>query len=191
MLSKITIFITRLYINHWRGKAYRKLNILWLNPPYNEQKCTNVGRKYLNLMGKHFPPQSKLHRLFNRKNIKVSYSCTAVGKSIINRHNKSIFRSYNEVKNSSSSLTYCNCRNKANCPLEGKCCLSSAVYKDVLSTGDGGKVYYVSCSTTLKARYYNHNHSFRDYRKRNATELWKAVGNARTTTKHHQSHGPS
>ena len=47
--------------------------------------------------------------------------------------------------------------------------------KVVFSTSHGEKVCYGSCSTTFKARWYNHAYSFWYHRKSNVTELSKAV----------------
>ena len=69
----------------------------------------------------------------------------------------------------------CNCRSNKNCPLNRKCCKNSIVYKVSLKTGKTDKFYYGSCKTSFKLQYYNHNQSFKDYRKINSTELSKAV----------------
>ena len=160
------------------AKRSRKRNVIWFNPPYNEQVSTKMGKEFLKLVDKHFPPHSKLHKLFNRKSIKVSYSCTPSIGSIINQHNKGILRTHRDVK-SLPPPKHCNCRVKANCPMNGKCCESSVIYKATLNTGEDEKVYYGSCATTFKARFNNHTHSFREQHKRNATELSKAVWNCK------------
>ena len=36
---------------------------------------TNIGRNFLNLIDKHFPTNQRLHKLFNRNTVNVSYSC--------------------------------------------------------------------------------------------------------------------
>ena len=45
---------------------------------------------FLSLIDKHFPPHHKLHKLFNRNNVKISYSCLPNIKSIINAHNRKV-----------------------------------------------------------------------------------------------------
>ena len=65
----------------------RKRNIIWLNPPYSKNVATKVGHYFLKLLDKHFPRHHKLHKIFNRNTVKVSYSCTKNIKSIINYHN--------------------------------------------------------------------------------------------------------
>ena len=52
----------------------RNRNIIWFNPPFNKDVSTNIGKKILSLISKHFPPSNKLHKIFNRNTVKVSYS---------------------------------------------------------------------------------------------------------------------
>ena len=47
----------------------RKRKVLWFTPPWTANLKTNVGRLFLNLVKKHFPPSSPLHKLFNTKKI--------------------------------------------------------------------------------------------------------------------------
>ena len=50
-----------------KNKRNRKRQIIWFNPPFNLK--TKIGKLFLNLLDKHlFPPQNKLHRLFNWTN---------------------------------------------------------------------------------------------------------------------------
>ena len=54
----------------------RKRNIIWFNPPYSKNVVTKVGHYLLKLLDKHFPRHHKLHKIFNRNTVKVSYSRT-------------------------------------------------------------------------------------------------------------------
>ena len=36
---------------------------------------TNIGKGFLNLVSKHFPKYLRYSKIFNKNNIKVSYSC--------------------------------------------------------------------------------------------------------------------
>ena len=56
---------------------------------------TNIGKKFISLLGKHFRKTHKLHKLFNRYCVKVSYSSLANLKRVINGHNENI-ASYQE-----------------------------------------------------------------------------------------------
>ena len=66
----------------------RKRQIIWFNPPYSKNVTTKVGKFFLSLIDKHFPPHHKLHKLFNLNNVKISYSCLPNIKSLINGYNK-------------------------------------------------------------------------------------------------------
>ena len=66
----------------------RSRNIIWFNPPFSNIVSTNVGKIFLKLVDKHFPRNHKFRKLFNRNNIKVSYSCMRNLESIVNSHNK-------------------------------------------------------------------------------------------------------
>ena len=64
----------------------RKRQIIWFNTPYSKNVTTKVGKFFLGLINKHFPPNHKLHKLFNRNNVKISYilyqaNTTPVGKN--------------------------------------------------------------------------------------------------------------
>ena len=53
----------------------RKRKIIWFNPPYSKNVSTKVGNQFLKLINKHFPRHHKFYKLFNKNNVKVSYSC--------------------------------------------------------------------------------------------------------------------
>ena len=99
--------------NNVRRKRQRK--IIWFNPPFNLDVSTNVAKIFLNLIEKHFPRSSKLHKIFNKNIIKVSYSCTQNMSQIIKGHNKKI------VQKETQETLECNCRVKTDCPLNGDC----------------------------------------------------------------------
>ena len=70
----------------------RKRNIIWFNPPYSKNVITKIGHLFLNLIDLHFPLHHKLHKIFNRNTIKISYSCMPNIRLIINSHNQQILR---------------------------------------------------------------------------------------------------
>ena len=43
--------------------------------PYNKYVTTKLGKFFSSLIDKHFLSLHKLHKSFNRNNVKVSYSC--------------------------------------------------------------------------------------------------------------------
>ena len=101
--------------------AKRKRNIIWFNPPYSKNVRTNVAHKFLALTDKHFPKSSVLHKIFNRNSVKVSYSCMPNAKSNISNHNRRVLNN----KMTSINEKTCNCRAESNCPLDGKCLITS------------------------------------------------------------------
>ena len=47
-------------------KRNGKRQIIWFNLPFNLKTKTKIGKLFLNLSEKYFPPHNKLHKLFNR-----------------------------------------------------------------------------------------------------------------------------
>ena len=111
------------------NKRNHQRNIIWFNPLFNRNVSTKMGKYFLNLIDKHFPENHRLHKIFNRKNVKVSYSCTKSMKTIIANHNKSILG-----KKPSINKSNCNCRNKEAYPLNRQCQIGEVVYESILSS---------------------------------------------------------
>ena len=65
----------------------RKRNIIWFNPPCNQNVSTNVAKIFLKVFDKHFPPAHSLHKIFNCRTMKVSYSCMSNVQKLIKKHN--------------------------------------------------------------------------------------------------------
>ena len=110
----------------------------------------------MNLIDKHFPTRHKLHKLFNRNNVKISYSCLPNIKSIINSHNRKIL--YPTI-----GRRTCNCINTSQCQLQQRCLSNNILYKaNITPLGENSetKVYYGICDATFKLRYANHKKSF-------------------------------
>ena len=84
-----------LYMNKENTKCSqknRKRKIIWFNPTFCTLVNINVGKYFLKLIDKHF---NILHKIFNRKTLKISYSCRKNFFEIINNHNKEIIKKYN------------------------------------------------------------------------------------------------
>ena len=62
--------------NDKNGNTQGKRKIIWYNPPY----CANIKT--------HFPKTNKLHKIFDKNTVKISYSCINSTSSIISGHNK-------------------------------------------------------------------------------------------------------
>ena len=84
-------------------------------------------------------------------------------KSIISGHNK---RLLNQAPQSDG----CNCRKKAECPLENKFLTSSLIYKSEITNniGDKRKIYIGASETTFKERYRNH---IKDIKNKNTPKI--------------------
>ena len=147
------------------NRRNRARKVIWFNPPYSMNVVTNVAKRFLGLICKHFPQQHRLHKIFNKNNMKVSYSCLPNMNNIINAHNKRILHPTN-----ASNIPSCNCRKKDECPLEGKCLQRNVIYKCQVSTNEDECVSYIGCTeNTFKDRLYKHRNSFKYKTKRNCT----------------------
>lgn len=134
---------------------------------------TNIARKFISLVKRHFNKDHPLRSLFNKNNMRVSYSCTRNLGAIIKSHNSEILNQEKEKE-----VEKCNCRKKSECPLakQGVSCRTScAIYKAEITTKTERKYYIGLCETAFKTRYYNHKTSFNNRGKANQTELSKLV----------------
>ena len=116
------------YKLHQSGQQ-QKLKYNPVNTKTHSKRKHSRNIIWLNLLDKHFPKNHLFHKIFNRKSVKVSYSCTKNMKTIINNHNKNILG-----KKPSINTSTCNCQNKEACPLNGQCQTGEAVYEDTLSS---------------------------------------------------------
>ena len=153
----------------------RSRNILWFNPPYSESVKTNLGSKFLKLVDKHFK-NSPLHKYFNRKNVKISYSCLPNISAIISGHNRSILKEATNNDINNSTTRECNCRDgPQSCPLQGNCLKNSIIYQASLSTTNEKSSYLGQAGNTFKERFNNHKQSFRCRAYEHSTALAKKV----------------
>ena len=136
---------------------HKSRNIIWFNPPYNKCITSNIGRDFLNLISKHFPNNSPRAKIFNKNNIKVSYSYTNNMSQIIKKHNKKI-ASTNSTTHPSNQ---CNCRVKSTCPLPVKWLYKNVIYQATVKTNSVTH-YFGATECTIKQRIYNHKFSFKN-----------------------------
>ena len=94
----------------------RNRKVIWFNPPYSQNVKTNIGKLFIKLMRKHFPKNSKYHKIFNLNTLKLSFCCTANVGTIIKQHSSKVLSKVNDNNNRK-----CNCRSKPRCPLNGEC----------------------------------------------------------------------
>ena len=136
---------------------------------------TNLGKKFLGIIDKCFPPNHPLHKIFNRHTLKLSYSCMPNMKTIISTHNKKILSQDTATPGPTQQQERtCNCRKKPECPLEGKCLQPNVVYQASVTT-EATNESYVGLASNFKDRYRNHMTSFRHANRRNETELSKYI----------------
>ena len=71
----------------------------------------------------------------------------------------------------------CNCRNKASCPMQGKCLEQSVIYQATVKCRDNNEcaTYVGLMENEFKTCYRNHTASFRNKASKNSTELSKYV----------------
>ncbi len=124
-----------------------------------------LGQKFLALIDKHFPTNSKLSNIFNKNTLKLSYSCTENLEGIIKKHNNKILNkppclnsiNKNPTLNSDNNREkLCNCRNPEDCPLENKCCIKSVVYQCTISSTESpntNMIYIGSTKNDFKNRW--------------------------------------
>ena len=123
MSIRLQIKILKKYLNS-NLKTTTERKIIWFNPPYSMNAATNVGRYFLSLVNKYFPPHDKFSKIFNRSNMKISYSSMWNMKSRINIYKKTVTKAQ-----PSAQARTCNCINKSKRPLNNKCLSNTVLYK--------------------------------------------------------------
>ena len=83
---------------------------------YIFKDCVTYSSKFFPL-DKHFPPQNKLHKLFNRTNVKITYSCMPNMNSYTYIHSHKVLND----KTNETEISNCNCRNGYTSLLQNSC----------------------------------------------------------------------
>ena len=158
------------------AKRPRNTKIIWFNPPYSANVSTNIRHKFIQAINQSFPKTHVLHKIFNKNTLKLSYSCMPNLKSVIDMHNKFTLAK-DQNKGSAPKSSNCNCRNKDDCPLEGKCLTESVIYQATVTRSDTTKqeTYFGLTENQFKTRYRSHVSSFKNIKYRNSTELSKHI----------------
>ena len=137
---------------------------------------TNLGKTFLNLIDKHFLRMNKFHKIFNRNNAKVSYSCLPNFVNMIKSLNNRILLSEEKIQDQPK----CNCQQKDTCPLEGHCLDKELIYRCILkeNTTSDGVNYNGLTENTFKDRFYKHRNSFKYEFKANskASKIESCIG---------------
>ena len=148
----------------------RKGKIIWYNPPYSANIKTNIGKTFLNLIKKHFPKINKLHKIFNKNTVKISYICMSNISSIILGHNKNLI-------NPTVTQYACNYWIGEDCPLQNQRLTPNKIYRaDVhCKANKDHKFYFGVAKTLFKERFRNHNRDFNHKQYIKSTELSKYI----------------
>ena len=107
-----------------RPRKARSRKVTWYNPPWDNNAKGSLGKKFLQLVDKHFPKNHELSKILNRSTLKISYSMMPNMKSIISAINrKKLDKTCNSRTN--DNALKCTCHNKNDCPFvnDGKCSL--------------------------------------------------------------------
>ena len=126
-----------------------------------------ILRIFLYLLDKHFGRNHKYRKIFNRNNVKTSYSFIDNITNIISSHNKQITNFQNEINGKT-----CNCKMLK--------LTEKIVYKTEVETNDGinelsTKVSFGISTTEFTPKYNNYTMSFRNWTQENDSELSKFI----------------
>ena len=122
------------------------------------------------IVDKYFPKNHPLNKIFNRHTLKLSYSCMPNMKTIIASHNKQILSNVATTPNQKHDPN-CNCRKKAECPLDGKC-LQPGSERGLANDGNNNRIVRgTGIKLFKKDDTETTTHSFRNANRRNATEI--------------------
>ena len=154
-----------------KKKRVRTRVVTYFNPPFSKSVRTNIGRRFLQLIDKHFPAGSPLSKIMNRNCVKLSYSTTKNMKRHIDAHNRKVLDEREEPED----VRLCNCRKKEDCPLEGKCLTKSVVYDAEVETVQAKMTYIGLTERTFKERFNQHQSDFRHEKHRHNTALSKYI----------------
>ena len=162
-----------------RVKRHRKRSVIYFCPPWNDALKTNLGKKFLSLIDKHFKNHTYLGKLFNRNTVKLSYSCTKNMKSIITGHNNKLINPKVQINDK-----MCNCSG-FQCPLDGECLKSDIVYSCKVETPHVVKEYIGCTGNTFKQRWNGHNSDFRHIGNRHSTSLANYIWSLKETNQNY------
>ena len=121
--SNLIQFLTKISVEIRTGKE-RSYGSIIQRKIISFNISTNIVKRFLTILDRHFPKSHKPHKVFNQNNVKISCISLPNIAIIINSHNKKIIN--NNIPKPSAPA--CNCRSKASYPLNGDCFQSSLAY---------------------------------------------------------------
>ena len=154
--------------NDKNGNKQRKRKIIWYNPPYSANIKRNIGKTFLNLIKKHFSKTNKLHKIFNKNTVKISYSCMNNISSIISGHNKNLL-------NPTVTQYGCKSQIREDRPLQNQCLTPNIIYRAGVhcKANKDHKFYFGLAQTPFKERFQNRKKDFNHEQYIKSTELSK------------------
>ena len=152
-----------------QAKRRRSRLVTWFNPPFSTNVSTNLTKAFNNIISKHFKRDTLLGKLFNKNNLKLSYSTMPNLNQIISGHNKKLLKK----KEPEQTVKLCNCKvGVENCILEGKCLTKDIVYEAKINAENKDDKFYLGLTaTTFKERHKNHKSDFKLAHRRYSTKL--------------------
>ena len=147
----------------------RKKNITWFNPPFSLNVKTNIGREFLSLVDRAFPPDNPLSKLFNRQTVKVSYKRMPNLSQAVAGHNAKLLAGGRQAEQLG-----CNCiGGLPTCPVDGNCQATGVVYQASVTELGSGQVetYTGTTARRFKDRLYEHNTNMNNETGRTETAL--------------------
>ena len=168
-----------------KRRRRRRNNVIWFNPPWCNSVTTDIGRQFLRIVDSCFPPGHQLHKIFNRRTIKVSYSTMPNLGRIVSSHNTRVLKSLNPVQ-PKRPWGNCSCpkrkRDANECPLAGQCIEEQVVYQATVKVNvdDGApavpdQTYLGITEPEWKLRHGNHKQDFKKVSQRGRTCLSKYI----------------
>lgn len=134
---------------------------------------TNIGRELLKQISKYLQANHKSERIFNRRMLKVSYSCCKRFISLINQHNAKTIRSKHSGGNNEKNY---NCKVWSWYPLGGNCLDRRMVYRAKVKIASS---QYMTCKgaseNSFKTTLYSHRKQFQYSENRRTTSFAKHV----------------
>ena len=120
----------------------RPRNCIWFNPTYSSAVSTNLTKLYADIIKKAFPKNHPyLNKLFNKNNLKLSYSCAPNMDKIVSTHNMKLL-DVKDVDQLQPKTCSCPAAEKINCPLDNKCLSTEIVYQADVPSNDGATKHY-------------------------------------------------
>jgi hypothetical protein len=137
-------------------KKCRRKSVTWFNPPFSSSVKTNIGRDFLALLDKAFPPANPLHKLFTRQTVKLSYKCMPnMGRAVATNNMKLL----KDEQPQQPQTLGCNCQGGlGTCPVQGKCRTAGVVYRATITETASGQseTYTGMTGRQFKDRWREH-----------------------------------